>query len=290
MKILFIVNPYSGTNNWEKVVKDIRLTWGATVHEFDIETLWQSEQGIEMARQAADDKYDMVIAVGGDATLNEIAGGLLGSETALGVIPAGKGNGFASHFGVPLSPKKSVGLLLNPEFRKMDVGEVNGRIFLVSVGVAVNAGVSGIFHSNPRKGLWSIVTANLKGLIPPPVQVKMVENKLEVAPLLITVTNISRLSKGTIIAPDANPFDGNLDLCIIERTNPYYTLSIVPRFLIGLMKKIPDATYIKIKEVSLFTQSKEPIYIDGTLIDPATELKIKIKPAALKIALGKNHE
>ena len=290
MRILFIVNPYSGVKNWEKVVKYIRFTWGATAHDFDIQTLWQWDQGYSIAKQAVQDKYDIVVAVGGDGTINEIARGLIGSNTALGVVPAGSGNGFARHFKIPLSRQKAVKMLLEPNFMMMDIGEVNGKMFLITTGAGMDANISKLFHASPRRGLWSYFVAVIRSLLGyklPTVQIKMEENTLEVEPILITVANLSQYGGGLRIAPDANPFDGYLDLCILKRMSPILVLWHWPKLFTGMMKRVPATTYIKVKEVSLITQFSEPVHIDGDLIEPTTELHIKVKPAALKIALGK---
>ena len=290
MKVLFIVNPFSGIKNWEKVVKYITSTWGATAHHFEIQTLWQWDQGYKIARQAVLDKYDIVVAVGGDGTINEIARGLIGSGTALGVIPAGSGNGFARHFKIPLSRHKAVKLLLNPEYKMMDVGEVNGHIFLVTTGAGMDANISKLFHASPRRGLWSYFVAVIRSLLGyklPRVQIKMEENSLEVEPILITVANLSQYGGGLRIAPDADTYDGYLDLCILKRMSPLLVLWHWPKLFTGRLKRVPATTFIRVKEVCLITQFSEPVHIDGDPMEPTTKLNIKVRPAALKIALGK---
>lgn len=290
MKVLFIINPYSGIKNWEKVVGYVKSSWGGTAHQFDIQTTWELGQGERLARKAVSEEFDIVVAVGGDGTINEIARGLVGTATALGVVPGGSGNGFARHFDIPLSRKAAVKLLLNPEFKRMDVGEVNGKMFLVTCGTGMDAHITKLFHAGPRMGLLSYFIATLGGLLgykPPNIKIIMEENELEVEPILITAANLAQYGGGVRIAPAADPFDGFLDLCIVKRMSAALVLYHWPKLFTGRIKRIPATTIIRVKDVTIITKFSEPVHIDGDPIEPANELRIKVKPKALKIALGR---
>jgi diacylglycerol kinase family enzyme len=147
MKVLFIINPYSGMKNWELIANFIKRIWGISSHQFEIAATWRVGEGESLARKAAQDRFDMVVAVGGDGTINDVARGLLRTETALGVVPGGSGNGFARNFRIPLVRLLAIRKLLKPRFNYMDVGEVNGRIFLVTCGAGMDAHISHIFET-----------------------------------------------------------------------------------------------------------------------------------------------
>lgn len=289
MKVLFIINPFSGIKNWESVVRYIQQNWGPSGHDFEIISTWKVGDGERYARKAAQDGLDMVIAVGGDGTVNDIARGLLGSQTALGVVPAGSGNGFARHFGISLSRKKAVPSLLEPEFHWIDLGEVNGKIFLVTCGAGMDAHISKLFNSGPRRGLLAYYSASVRtffGYKPPSMKIVIEEGEIEVEPILITAANLGQYGGGVKIAPDANPFDGYLDLCIVKRMSPLLILYHLPKLFTGRIKRIPATTILKISKVTIKNVLLGPVHIDGDLMGQEDTLKIKVLPKALKIALG----
>jgi YegS/Rv2252/BmrU family lipid kinase len=288
---MFIVNPYSGIKNWEKVSEYVKSSWGGSGHYYELQTIWKWGEGEKYAQQAVRNGFDIVAAVGGDGTINEIARGLINTETALAVIPGGSGNGFARHFKIPLSRKVAIKVLLNPEFHYMDVGEINGRIFVVTSGVGMDARISHLINATPRRGLWSYYVATILGLLgyrPPIMKIKMEASEMEVEPILITASNLSQYGGGVRIAPNASPFDGYLDLCILKQMSPFLVVYHFPKLFTGRIKRVPATTIIRFKEVSIITKFSQPVHIDGDPIQPTNELNIKVRPGALKIALGKN--
>ncbi len=290
MKVLFIVNPFSGIKNWEAVVRYIQQSWGPSGHDFEIISTWKVGDGEKYARKAAEEKLDMVIAVGGDGTINDVARGLLGSDTALGVVPAGSGNGFARHFGIPLSRKKAVPMLLEPEFDWMDLGEVNGRIFLVTCGAGMDAHITRLFNAGPRRGLLSYIVSSIRSFLgyrPPKMKIVIEEGEIDVEPILITAANLAQYGGGVRVAPDADPMDGYLDLCIIKRMSPLLILYHLPKLFTGRIKRVPATTILKIKKVTIISEPLGPVHVDGDLMGQENTLKIKVLPKALKIAVGR---
>jgi YegS/Rv2252/BmrU family lipid kinase len=289
MKVLFIINPYSGLKNWEYVVQYIKRIWGPSGHKFEIAATWKVGEGENLARRAVNDHLDMVVAVGGDGTINEGARGLLYSDTALGVVPGGSGNGFARDLGIPLVRIFAVKRLLHPHFKHIDVGEVNGKIFLVTCGAGMDAYVSHIFEAGPRRGLWSYYLASIKiffGYKPPKMKIIHNGETMEVEPVLITAANMRQWGGGVKIAPDASPFDGFLDMAIVDKMSPWRTLYHLPKLLLGNVKKAPTTKIFRFKELTIVTDSSEPVHIDGDPMEPSNTLHIKVLPSALKVALA----
>lgn len=290
MKVLFIVNPYSGIKDWEEVVQYIKRFWGGTKHKLEIAAIWKVGDGEMLARKAASDRFDMVVAVGGDGTINEIARGLLHTDTALGVVPGGSGNGFARVFKIPLSRRRAVIKLLDPEYKWMDVGEVNGKIFLVTCGAGMDAHVSHIFSHGPRRGLWSYYVAAAKiffGYDPPKLKILYDGKTYDCEPILITAANLEQYGGGVKIAPGASPFDGVLDLAIVNKMSIFKMLYYLPRLLTGFIKSVPQTTILKIKEATIINDISTPVHLDGDPVEPSNTLHIKCLPSALKIAVIK---
>lgn len=288
MKVLFIINPFSGLKNWEFAVGFIKRIWGGSGHKFEIVATHKVGEGESLARRAAQDLFDMVVAVGGDGTVNEIARGLLWTETALGVVPGGSGNGFARDFNIPLARPLAIRKLLKPQFAKMDVGEVNGRVFLVTCGAGMDAHISRIFDAGPRRGLLSYYRATVKvffGYKPPHMKIHTEDAELEADPVLLAVANLRQYGGGVKIAPDADPFDGYLDLAIVNYMNPLLNLYHLPKLFTGRIRRIPSTTIIQFKEATIVTDLSEPVHIDGDSIEPSHTLHFKVLPKALKIAM-----
>ena len=290
MRVLFIVNPYSGIKDWEKVVQYVKRFWGGSGHQVETATIWRLGDGESLARRAAQDGFDMVVAVGGDGTINEIACGLLHTDTALGVVAGGSGNGFARVFKIPLSRKRGIIRLLNCEFKWMDVGEVNGRIFLVTCGAGMDAHISSIFEHGPRRGMLAYIEAVIKvffGYKPPHMRILHDGKVLEADPILITAANLEQYGGGVKIAPGASPFDGYLDLAIVDKMNIIRMLWNLPKMFMGFVRKVPETTILKIKEATITMESSGPVHLDGDPMEPSNTLKIKVLPSALKIAILK---
>lgn len=290
MKVLFIVNPYSGLKDWEKVFNYVKRFWGGTKNRFEISTIWRLGDGETLARKAAQDRFDMVVAVGGDGTINEIARGLLNTDTALGVVAGGSGNGFARALGIPMSRKKGIQRLLKPTFRQLDVGEVNGKIFLVTCGAGMDAQISHIFQMGPRRGLLAYYVAAARiffGYQPPLMKIRYDGKEIEARPVLITAANMEQYGGGVKIAPGASPFDGYLDLAIVAHAQPWLMMYHLPKLLLGFIKKVPKTRIIKFTEATIITEASGPVHIDGDPVEPSNTLHIKVLPGALKVALAK---
>jgi len=290
MKVLFIVNPYSGIKDWEKVFRYVKRYWGPTRNHYEVAAVWKLGDGESLARKAAQDGFDMVAAVGGDGTINEVARGLLNTETAMGVVPGGSGNGFARVFKIPLSRRIAIQKLLQPEFKRMDVGEVNGRLFLVTCGAGMDAQVSHIFSEGPRRGLFAYYVAAAKiffGYKPPLMKILYDGKTKEVRPILITAANLEQYGGGVKIAPGADPFDGFLDLAMVDFMPPWLMLYHLPKLLFGVVNRVPQTTILKVKEATIITEVFNPVHIDGDPVEPSNTLHIKCHPGALKIALPK---
>ena len=160
IKILFIVNPISGIgkqNNFEQITKNNinsdRFDWHISYTQY-------AGNAEEIAAEAIG-KYDVVTAVGGDGSINEVAKVLVGTSTALGVIPCGSGNGFARHLGLSLNPRKCIRLLKDARFRTIDTAFVNDSFFVSVAGVGFDSTVAQKFSNLPGRGITTYLKAIL---------------------------------------------------------------------------------------------------------------------------------
>jgi len=129
-KIVFVVNPASGLGKYKGVGKLIEKHLDTGLFDYSIIYTEKPGQASDLSRKAAEDGLHAVIAVGGDGTVNEIARGLIGSDTVLGIIPAGSGNGLSRHLKIPMNVRKAIGILNNYKTAQIDTATLNENLFV----------------------------------------------------------------------------------------------------------------------------------------------------------------
>ena len=159
--ILFIVNPISGSGHKESALKAIERYLDRDRFNSEICYTEYAGHGAEIAREAASRGIDIVVAVGGDGTVNEIAGSLVGTETALAIIPCGSGNGLARHLQIPMNPVSAVKFINTGTIARLDHGTINGRPFFCTCGVGFDAFISMKFAEAGRRGPATYVEKTL---------------------------------------------------------------------------------------------------------------------------------
>ena len=155
----FIFNPISGTNRRTDVAAKLREYYQGPCEVWATERAGHAE---ELARAAAQQGFRVAVAVGGDGTVNEVARGLTGSATALGIVPRGSGNGLARHLRLPLGFEAAVRVLRNPRFEYIDTAELNGQPFFCTAGLGFDAHVSRMFAEAGTRGLLTYVRVALR--------------------------------------------------------------------------------------------------------------------------------
>ena len=217
----FIINPKSGTPKFvSRVHYLIRKHLGKDNRGVSVYKSRYPGHVYEIAARVADEGYDMCVAVGGDGTMNETARGLINSDTALGVIPTGSGNGYARNIGLPLRVEPALSIIENPSFRQIDVGRINEHIFLVSCGIGWEAVIATLFEGSRIRGILPYYQLTVSTFLQyEPQEIKIESNpgnwQYNGRPLLFSVANMKEYGVGVSIAPEAKDDDGFLDICLI---------------------------------------------------------------------------
>jgi diacylglycerol kinase (ATP) len=291
--IRFIVNPISGINrNPKKIVQWIKSTFQLAKIDFDIVYTECAGDGTRLARDAVDQKFEMVVAVGGDGTINEVGRALFNSELTLGVIPAGSGNGFARNFKIPLDQEGAIRTLLQPETKYIDVGKINDHHFFNVAGLGLDAEISRNFEEFGIRGplpYFLVGTRSFMLYQPKPVKLLFEDQQLEFEPLLVSIANAPEYGNGAIIAPEAQPDDGILNVVILDKMPLWKAVRNLNRLFNGTIREIEDFHTFKIKKMIIERASPGPIHTDGNPHMEGTELKIEIIPRTLKIVVGKKY-
>ena len=244
----------------------------------------------EIASRVASEGCEMVVAVGGDGTINDAARGLVNTDTALGVLPTGSGNGYAGNIGLPMRLEPALEVIKNPSIRKIDVGLVNDQIFLVSCGIGIEAVIATLFEGSRIRGLLPYAQATISTFLqyePQEVEIKAEPGSWEYIgrPMLFSIANMPEYGVGVGIAPDAKDNDGLLDICLIPRQDLLRVIKHTPDMFRKKATDIPGYISRLASKAIIKRHYQGNIHVDGTPVPAGKEINIEILPDALNVAV-----
>lgn len=287
-KVRVLINPKSG--GWwssQAIQKAFDEHWDTAEIDLAYQFSRSVEDGRTKARRAVEEGVDTILVVGGDGMVNTIGGVLVGTDTSLGVIPVGSGNGFARHFDIPLDPEKAVRELRAARRHRIDVGLANGRPFFVTCSLAWDAALVRSFEKFPMRGSLPYVLAaayEFLGYEPQPVRVRLDgEEFCWSDPLVFTVANLTQYGVGAKIAPRAEPDDGWLELVVVARQDAPRVLAGLPRLFNGSFDGLPGVETRRFKRMTVERARPAPIQVDGELVEPADHVNIEVVHKALRV-------
>jgi len=284
-KILFIVNPISGGKKKIPLAKLVDNHLNKNIFDFQIYFTTSRGDAVIQSKKAVETGIDIVVAVGGDGTINEVAQGLIGSNSALAVIPRGSGNGFANYFKIPHNPVGALNIINRAKSKCIDVGKLNGKLFLSVAGLGFDARVSTAFDAFSKRGLMSYMYISLREYFkfkPKRYTIEADGVRIETMAFLLTAANSSQYGNNAFIAPHALIDDGFLDLVILKPTDVFNALLVSLRMFNGTLHKSKFCQVVRIKRARIFHQDYEA-QIDGEPIQVDKESTIKIFPSALNV-------
>ncbi len=285
-KIRFIINPKSGIGKQKKIELLIAQHIDGTKFEHEICYSQAKAHAIELSREAAEQHYDVVVAVGGDGTINEVAQGLLHTQTAMGIMPAGSGNGLAHYLKIPLKPKKALDIINRLNVRTIDTGSINDRLFVSIAGVGFDAYVAERFSQSRNRGFWAYAKiCFLEYIHYNPKRFKIYVNgkALKKSAFMLSFANSDQFGFNARIAPTAIIDDGYLDLCIVRKPLIYYVAFVIPFIFLGLAHKTPFVQIIRAKEIKIIQHKNNIAHIDGDEKVLGKIIEVKIVPDSLKV-------
>lgn len=287
MKIRFILNPKSGKGqaDLETLAACIQLNFP----QADMRLTKAAGHATELAKEAADMGFDAAVAIGGDGTINETACGLVGTETALGVIPRGSGNGFARELGMPLLFEEAVMRLQRAKAVWCDAGRANGELFLNLAGVGIEANIAWQFMEHGKtgqRGMWPYFKIGAKtALSYKPKNLELTADGVTVktAPLTLVFANGRQYGSNFKIAPQASLTDGLLDMVAVQDIAKWKLALTAPFFFTDSKRPFGVVQTAHVKR-ALIRQAGDIIYhIDGEPRKTKDSLEITVEPKALKV-------
>ncbi|HEY3370687.1 MAG TPA: diacylglycerol kinase family protein [Prolixibacteraceae bacterium] len=265
-RIFLIINKYAGHQEGGKAIDQV-VPW-LVKQGCQVEFAFTQYPGhaTELALKASTEGFDLVVAVGGDGTVNETAQGLIGSSTPLGIVPVGSGNGLARELGISTNMRKSSRHLLEGTDLQIDVCRINQQRFLCTSGIGFDARVADLMSKASSRGFMRYIQLVIKeSILYSPLNIKM---KIDGQPLnqpafLITFANASQFGNNAFIAPAASMTDGLIDVVVVK---PFSKLWL-PVFAVALFGKfihqLPFVECYKAREIELEWTDTSIFHFDG---------------------------
>ncbi len=284
-KLMFIVNPISGTKSKKKkVASALRVLRG--YYKVDLRYTEYAGHGTALAGEAVGKGYYGVVACGGDGTVNEIAKALISKPVAMGIIPAGSGNGLARHLELPMDGRHAARVIADDDVRDCDYATVNDRPFFCTCGVGFDAAVSLRFAEQKRRGLAMYVKSALdeyRGYKPQPYTLKINGRTVTKEALMIACCNASQYGNNAFIAPHASVTDGLLDIVVVHPRHITSQTAFGVEMMTGFISQDAKVDVYRCRELEISRPEPGPAHIDGEpLILPDT-LEVKCHPGQLRL-------
>ncbi len=285
-KILFIVNPLSGTDRIKTLTKDIEQHLNLNIFSYKIIYTQYAKHATKLATEAAENKFDIVVAVGGDGSVNDVIHGIYGTDVIMGIIPKGSGNGLARSLKIPLKESKAIQLINKLNVQEIDIGQANENLFASNAGVGFDTLVTSDFKNNTRRGLLSYLQIIIKNIWT--YQTKKWNYKIDGKPqqsnsFMLTIANAAQLGYGFQIAPQADLTDGYFNLVNIKKIPVLWTPLLALKAFTGKINKSRFVSTQKIKEISIQHPDLNLLQVDGESLVCQQKVHIKMMPKKLKI-------
>lgn len=285
--IVFVVNPISHGLKGRNVKKILKQYLDDSLFDYEIVFTERPNHAFEIAQNAVLAKADIVVAIGGDGTVNEVGKALIHSQTALGIIPLGSGNGLAGHLHLPLDIVQAIRVLNQAQCVSIDTGKINDTVFLGVAGIGFDAHVAWEFAKGKRRGLASYIKIVLREFPKYESQsFSMVVDgkKISGENFIVSFANSSQYGNDFIIAPQARLQDGFLDLVMVKELPFYAVQQFVYHLKGGTLQVSKNVEFRRCREV-VVKQPQIVAHIDGEPVLFHDEIKISVQPSSLKVMI-----
>jgi diacylglycerol kinase (ATP) len=290
--VVVIVNPISGTGGRPQLaarrIADAEAALAARGASGRVLATERPGHGAMLAREAIDAGASLVIAWGGDGTINEVASELAFRDVAFGVIPSGSGNGLARELKIPCNVAQAFATAFAESERVIDAGEIEGRLFFNVAGVGLDARVAHEFAVTglERRGFSryiEIATQQLWSFRAGEYRIVADGAATETRALIIAVANGRQYGNGAVIAPDARIDDGRLDVIVVGERSALRALTQMPSLFSGRIARVPGITMIPAHDVVITSPEPMIYHADGEPCVGGTSIHIRVRPRALRV-------
>lgn len=291
-KIHFIVNPVAGSGRNKLTREFLSNFFGSDFYEFEIKVSEYPKHATVLANESVKEKVDIVVACGGDGTINEVASCLVSTEVILGIIPMGSGNGLASNLNISRNISKALQLIINYNIIEIDAGLINNELFFSNAGIGFDAHVISDFEKNTSRKLWGYVRSVAKTLRHydyNTFELEYLDRKRTLSPFLLFVSNSNEMGYKMSLTPKASLHDGLLDLIIVPKLSFFKMLVFTFLFFLKKHHWLKNVELIKTDFLSLSHNNGGDVKIqkDGESMElKESRIEIKLIPKALKVCVN----
>ncbi len=285
-RILFIVNPFSGIGKKKRLHYFLDKYLDKNKFDYEICHTKAAGHAFELAIQAISKDFDIIVAVGGDGSVNEVSNALIGSEKILGVIPAGSGNGFATHLGISRNIKKAINYLNSAKAIKIDTCQLNDRKFVNVAGVGFPAWVAYKSRTSSFRGILGYLKTTFVETFKYQMgsyTIKIDGKEIKRDCFAIEIANASMFGYKMKIASDASLIDGVLNIVIIKKVSKWRYFFSIWRFLTGTVHKSQLVETFRAKEVEIKSNVACSVHVDGEGFLTNEVLKFSVNPLSLNV-------
>jgi len=288
-KLLFLINPISGGRRKDDINKIINENIKHDLFNVEIITTDYEGHARELSHKAVKNGIDIIVAVGGDGTINEVASQMINTKCIFGIIPQGSGNGLARHLGIPRSIKKSISLLNTQKITQIDTARVNEHPFISIAGIGFDAKVANLFSNSKKRGFINylrLITENYFKYKPKKYRL-LIDSKIKVntRALFISFANSNQFGYNTSISPHAKLNDGKLDVCVVQKPNIFEMPIIINLLLLKKIHLSPHVNIIPAKNIEVTQSKNRVVNIDGEAVKLGNKLNIEVNPLSLNIII-----
>ena len=285
-RIVFIINPISGGKS-KTAFPDLA---NRQLDKHIFSPVYQFTEAVGHGRQLASEALlagaDIVVAVGGDGTINEVGSVMEGSGKMMGIVPCGSGNGLARALKIPMSNQKAVSRLNAMQVHTIDSGILNGKKFFNMAGMGFDAHISAHFAKGGKRGLAGYIAntlAEISTYRPESYLLNIDGVTMERKAFMLSIANSSQYGNNAHVSPTASVKDGLLDVCVIKPFPLYEFPAMVTRMFTKTADKSGYVEIIKGREIKISRQGEGPVHVDGEPYIMDAEINVQVKPASLLV-------
>ena len=289
-KLIFIVNPISGYGKNAGIEKLIDKYLDREKYDYELLKTGFPGHARKMAREAVEKNTDVVIAVGGDGTINEIAHILAKTPVKLGIIPLGSGNGLGRHVGISLNPRKAIGVINRGKCVPIDTCLINGITFVNVAGVGFDGYVSKIFNQSQERGYLTYlkcVMQHFSSYRPGQYEYKWQGEPAKKNYLTVAFANSQQYGNNAYVAPGASIKDNYLDVVLVRPFPKYYWPVLIVKTLTKTLHTSRYITTHKARRFHLTSDHPAPMHVDGDFHGTHRSFEVKVQPTSLNLIVGK---
>ncbi|MEM9820649.1 MAG: diacylglycerol kinase family protein [Bacteroidota bacterium] len=290
-KICFIVNPFSGVSRKKQLEPKIRQFLDHNQFDYLIKYTERPGHATELAQEAIQQDFDIITAVGGDGSINEVAQALVGTQKVLAILPAGSGNGFAMYLGLGRKIEKAIQVLNSGQVITIDSCTLNKRPYFNLAGVGFDGLIAYKIKNSKIRGLWGYVKLSLQaafGYQFPRYKISMDGKVIERDCIVVEVANAPMFGYNFLIAPQAKLNDGLLEVVIIKKAPKWRYLFSIWRFFNGSVHKSSLVERYSAQEVKIEAQDRTPVHVDGEGFLTQGDLLFKVNRLSLQVITPTN--